>query len=243
MGLINTLKNRKRTRISSFFFNIALIFLALLILALGIYSLIKTIVINNTYVLTEGRITSIYEDEGFEMFEIKFPFDGEEHVAAIRSFDSEKMEGDLVKIYVNPNDCSEIRYQIKDNYVSSFALIGISLLVLALNLIFLIKALLLNKKISVITSKGTKVLAKIISVEEDDKDYTRVPKNVQVILEDGRTIQSENLYITYSILSYTNKYVNVYMVDDDVNQAYIDLDSISNESNGIIFDKGNKFDE
>ena len=239
--MFNTLKQRKRTKISSFVINFILIILSILILTLGIYSMIKTVIINKTYILTEARITSIFEEDGLEMFRVKFPFEDGEKEASMRSFDPTLEEGDLINVYVNPNDYSEVRFQIKDNYLSSIMLIVIGVLVLAINLFFVIKVIVKNNRITYIIRKGNKTVGKVISVDEGDNLTS--PKTVQVLLENGCTIQSENIYVTYSIKAYVGKYADVYMVNDDVNYAFIDIDSVSLDSKGTNIDKDNRFDD
>ena len=183
---------------------------------LGINDYVK----RNAWIESEGYISVV--NHSAERKEFTYSYNGVTYNVKSNSYSSFDDVGDLIIIYINPNNPSEV-YEANTSLVFIiFLIIGSPFLIVGI--IFLIKHLKFMKIRKICLNEGSPKRVKVLRFEETKFHYNRRPYYVMIVNYQGNEYKSSMFLLPYKSDIYaTGAIVDFYYINEDT--YYIDLDT------------------
>lgn len=213
------------------FFRKCLLIIGLLLICLGVYLLANGIITNALYVETESKVLTVYDDGNERYIVVTFSVNEEQYDVNYPYWNENLDIGDMVTIYYNPNNPNEINARENGYIFSSIVSLVIGAGLFIFSLLTLISYRKEKRRIDDLIMRGKKYIAKIICVEENEKNisFGVTPKILVVELKVNDkiyTLTSKDIWIKYDMNSCINHEVSVYSTDSVFSNYFIDFTEI-----------------
>ena len=211
--------------------DIIFLVVGLILLILSSFVLIKGLIQDSKYLDTKATVKTIIENDDERYIIVSYSVEGLDLEAKYPFFDARLDLDDVVDIKYNPSNPSEITARRGGYLFTSIVGIFIAAFMMIYKGLILYSFLKEKKRVAYLTTKGIKVDAKIVAVEENNKNmiHRHIPSIITCTYEMGDNsfvLTSKDIFIDANISGYVGKNVAVYTEDLDFNNYYIDYTEV-----------------
>lgn len=204
-----------------------LVIVSIILLIFGITFLSIGLIEDKNFIEAEATVKTIINNEEERYINISFEVDGNVVNTRYPFFNKELDVGDKVKIKYNPNNYDDVIARNKGYLLTSSIVISVSLFMFLYNLFIILGYYKEKNRINKIILNGKKYQANIICVEENNKNtsFGKVPYIIvcEIKVNDIKyVLTSKDVFIDANINGYVGHKIDVYTIDDEFKEYYID---------------------